>query len=102
MYFLLKKVSFLLYFCVPLILCSFMLNLVIQKPAYAYSMKDVDNFIVHVKGNPSEYGADFTNGDKVYKEQFTRDGKIGYNVFLDKNSIISQDFDGWVIVSEGP
>ncbi len=59
--------------------------------ASAYTMADVDSFMSSVQANPSQYGADFTNGDKIYKEQYTLDGMLGYKVFLDKNSIISKD-----------
>jgi len=40
-------------------------------PVYSYSLEDVDNFIDQVKANPSQYGVDFSNGDIVYKEQYT-------------------------------
>ena len=68
--------------------------------AYAYSMLDVNSFVDAVNANPSNYGVDFTKGDKIYKEQYSSNGQSGYRVMLDKNSVISKVFDGWVIVSQ--
>lgn len=70
--------------------------------ANAYSMLDVNNFMDAVNATPSNYGVDFTKGDKIYKEQYTSNGQSGYRIMLDKNSVISKVFDGWVIVSQGP
>ncbi len=73
-------------FCILSILLSI-------NSALAYTLTDVDNFMSSVQ-------ATLTSGDSVYKEQYALDGMTGYKIFLDKNSIISKKFDGWVIVSQ--
>jgi RHS repeat-associated protein len=68
--------------------------------ANAYSMSDVTNFMDAVNATPSNYGVDFTKGDKIYKEQYTSNGQSGYRVMVDKNSPVIKKFAGWVIVSQ--